>query len=286
MAQLPEPFRLRIALEAGSGVCLWAANPPVHARFGYAVRVDDLPIGADTAAAITVLIARHDAAADPDFDPEGLTGPTLFGGEPAARPFADEIEALRRRLQDELGPDFLVEHDFEPDAGPAVFSWNRRWTLKAAVFSLPMAALCLWFTYVLAFEGFGDFGGSHRAILAAMFGAFGLLFLASAVTYALASRDPSPVVVIDAAGVLDRRLSRAATPWDRIESVTPIQNGGQLMLALNLDRPKTMPLPRNPLWRINRLSARLIGQPELAVKLTGLAADLPGLLAAVTRRRG
>lgn len=286
MAKVAEPYRLQIVLEAASGVCLWSANPPAQDRFGYAVRPEDLGLSPEAAAAIAALIARYDAATDDaQFDPESITGPMLFGGEAAAAPFADEIEALRRRLQAELGPAFLIEHGFQPASEPVTFGWNHGWTLKAALGSLVMAGLSLWMAYAIGFEGFGDLRVSSRPILAAMFALFGLLFVATTVTYALAGRDGGAVVVIDDAGVLDRRLSSAPAPWSQIASVTPIQVGGQLMLALNLAHPQGLPLPPNPLWRVNRLCARLLGRPELAVKLTGLDGDLQQLLAAVTRAR-
>ena len=286
MPKVFEPYRLSIFLEAASGVCLWSANPPAQERFGYAVRPEDLTLSPQAAAAIEALVARYDAAtADAEFDPLSITGPLLLGDEAAASSYAEEIEALRQRLQAELGPAFLIEHQFQPAAGPVTFGWNRGWTVKAALGSLPMAALSLWMAYTIAFEEFGDLSASGRMILPVMFAAFGLLFIGTAVTYALASRDAAPVVVIDETGVLDRRLSSAPAPWSQIASVTPIQTGGQLMLALNLDHPKTLALPPNPLWRVNRISARLLGRPELSVKLTGLDGDLQQLLTAVTRPR-
>jgi len=285
MPESPEPYRLRIALEAGVGTCLWAANSAAHARFGYAVSLADLPLTPQTARAAAALIARFGANAAPQSEADIDTGSTLFGGEVAAAAFAGEIQELCARLGTDLGPNFLVEHDFVDLAAQARFGWNRRWTVRAAVGALIGSAGVGWFAYIIAFRGFGDLSHEGRAILALAFAAFGLLFFAAGVTYVLASRDLAPVVVIDEAGVLDRRLSAAPIAWSRLASVTPLQHGGQLMLALNVQAPTAQPLPRNPLWIVNRLAARMTGSPELAIKLTGLSADLASLLAEVTRRR-
>ena len=281
----PEPYRLRIALEAGVSTCLWSANAAAHARYGYAVSLADLPLAPDTSAAAAALISRFDAIAAPQSQAEVDTGATLFGGEAAAAGFADEIQRLSARLQADLGPGFLVEHDFDAPDRRAIIGWNRIWTRRATLGSLVASAAISWFAYAIAFDGFGDLSGEGRIILSLTFAAFGALFLAASVTYGLASYDLGSVVTIDASGVLDRRLSSAPIPWERIGSVTPLQHGGQLMLTLNVKDPRAQRLPRNPLWIVNRLAARIGGQPELAIKLTGLDTDLPLLLAEVTRRR-
>ena len=280
-----EPYRLRIALEAGVRGCLWSANPAAHSRFGYAVSMADLSLSRETLAAAAALIARFDAIAPAQGQTGIDTGSTLFGGEAAAAEFAGEVQRLGERLQDELGPGFLIEHNFTDFTRRVEFGWDRRWTARAAVTSLLMAGAITWFAHAIAFKGFGALSGEGRVLLALTFAAFGLLFFAASTTYVLASRDRAPVVVVDPAGVLDRRLSRAPIPWAWIGSVTPLQHGSQLMLTLNVKAPKAQPLPRNPLWIVNRLAARISGAPELAVKLTGLGADLPLLLAEVTRRR-
>lgn len=285
MPQSPEPYRLRIALEAGVSTCLWAANPAAHARYGYAVSLADLPLTDETSTVAVGLIARFDSIAKPQGNTELDTESTLFSGEAFAADFAGEIQKLSERLQADLGPQFLVEHDFTELSHRAQFGWDRVWTARAALGSLVGGAAISWFAYAIAFGGFGDLSAEGRVILALVFAAFGLLFFAASVTYALASRDLEPVVVVDVSGVLDRRLSVAPIPWEAIGSVTPLQRGGQLLLTLNVKAPKAQPLPRNPLWFVNRMAARITGNPELAIKLTGLSADLPILLAEVTRRR-
>jgi hypothetical protein len=41
-------LRLRYFFDAGSGTCLWSGNSAAEACFGYAVDMDDLPLGANT----------------------------------------------------------------------------------------------------------------------------------------------------------------------------------------------------------------------------------------------
>lgn len=163
---------------------------------------------------------------------------------------------------------------------PVEIGWNRGWTALAALGSLVAIAGAAWFTKAVGFEGFGDIDLFERVVRTAMFAAFTLLFSGTAVTYALASFDASPVVVVNRDGVHDRRLTRAPIHWSQITSVEPREHGGQLMLLINVVDPQRLPLPANPLWLVNRLSGRMAGA-ELSVKATGLAAGLPDLIAAV-----
>lgn len=162
--------------------------------------------------------------------------------------------------------------------------WNRRWVTRAAVGSLPMAALSGWFAYALAFEGFGDLSPHGRMLLAAMFAAFALLFCGTAATYAMARLKPADVLVLGPEGLHDRRLTRDPIPWAAILSLTPLQRGPQLMLLLNVADAKLWPGPRHPLWAVNRAAARLTGWSGLAVKVTGLEIDLSTLIDAIQRR--
>lgn len=106
-------MRLRFFLDAGAGVCLWAQNDAMKARFGYPVELDDLPLPRDLVADLMHLMADYDASIDWD-DPgqaERDAGPTTFGHEPDA-PFRERILALLPRLRAAL-PGFIIESDFE-----------------------------------------------------------------------------------------------------------------------------------------------------------------------------
>lgn len=274
-------FRLRLFLEGGSGICLWADNEATKDRFGYGVASTALPVSDLLKARIEQLIWRYEAAcAGVARDPAEDLGPTLFGPEPQAAAFAVEISVLARDLGEALGPDFAVVHGFTP-AAPLAVGWNRRWTARAAVGAVAMSCVSLWFSWAIAFDGLGALSPGGRWILAAMFAAFALLFVGAAITYARASFDRSPVVVIGPEGIHDRRLSREPSPWSLISSGMPVQHGGQLMLVLNLNVSRWPVLPDNLLWRVNQLSARLTGAPALAVKMTGLDASLADILTAV-----
>jgi hypothetical protein len=275
------PYRIRIAFEACSGICLWADNAATKERFGYSITTHDLHIDPSLRARIEALIARVEAAdVGTPPEPESGMGETLFGYEPEAAQFAGEVDVMAAYLRDALGPDFEIVHDFDP-AVPFSIGWNRRWTVGAALVSVPLVAMCGWLCQAMLFHGFGDYSDSHRTILGVMFGAFGLLFVGVALTYARASFDEGAVLSLDKAGVHDRRLTKSPIPWAAVDSVMPIQKGAQMMLALNVEKPSVFGLPANPLWAINRLSARMTGQPELSIKATGLAADINAILHAV-----
>lgn len=168
---------------------------------------------------------------------------------------------------------------FPPE--PVTIGWNRRWTAMAAVASMAMVGLSGWFAQAILFKGFGDLTASGHLMLGIFFGVFALLFVGVAITYALASFDSAPVIIINESGVHDRRLSSAVVAWADIDTLTPMQHGGQLMLALGVKQPRRQPLPRNPLWLVNRLSARMLGRQELAVKLVGISATPRAVYASI-----
>lgn len=269
-------YRLNILFEAGSGVALWAASDPAHKRFGHAVDPERLPLDGWLLAALAELTRRCEAVIP--------AGAPMVGHEPWAAPFAADVEALAVQLRATLGPEFAIDHEFPISGAPLTVGWNRRWVTRAAIGSLPMAALTGWLASAVAFEGFGDLSPFGRLVLTAMFGAFGLLFCGTAATYALARVRPQVVVALGPDGLHDRRLTREPIPWPAILSLTPLQKGGQLMLLLNVADPKAWPGPRHPLWAVNRMAARLAGGGGLAVNVTGLETDLSTLIDAIQRR--
>lgn len=159
------------------------------------------------------------------------------------------------------------------------FGLRRAWLAKAiagaTIGGLASGAMAL----AVALRGFGEFGPAHRVIFAALFLAFGLLLLAAAATYLVELVGGRPIVRVGAAGLEDRRISAEPIAWGRIRGVLPVQKGMQLVLVLDVTDP-VVP-PRNPLWRLARWSARRLGSPELAVRVTGLDADLFAVTAAI-----
>lgn len=166
-----------------------------------------------------------------------------------------------------------------------IVHWQRRWLRRAIIVSAAFGLLAATIAVVVAAYGFGDFGDDRRAIFTAMFGAFAVLLLWAAATYATELIRSDWVVCLDDAGLLDRRLSRVPLPWHDIGGLVPVQHGMQLMLALGVADPRSVPMPRNPLWRINRLAARMLGNPELSVRITGLDIDLFAMMHAIDDRR-
>jgi hypothetical protein len=271
-----QPYRLRIVLAATGGTCLWAVDEPTRIRLGYAVAAESLPISAELKERIAGLIQRYEEmAADEPEQPDQPFGPHLFGYEAAAKAFP-EIPGVAEALQRELGPEFEISHDFaEPPR--LVVGWNQRWARFAAIFGLAMMVLAGWFAYAIAFRGFGSFPGIRSELLVAMFAAFTLLFIAVTITYALASRDDAPVVIIDREGIFDRRLSRRTIAWREITALQPVWQGSGSVLIVSVAAPRSIPSPRNPLWAVNRLAGRLLGRPGLTIKMIGLYAHFADL---------
>jgi hypothetical protein len=271
MRQTPDPLHLRIILDAEGGTCLWAGNERTKAQYGYAVMANSLPISPALCARIERLVTRHEATSlYVPFDTEGLSNTQLFGYEAQASHFAAAICRLAADLHHELGADFEIEHDFNAPAA-LVVGWNHRWTRLAAVASVAMTGLALSLAWALVFQNFGDLSDFGRVVLSAMFCAFALLFAGVAVTYAWASLHTLlPVLVVDHVAVSDSRLSRKPVPWSRIAQVLAHADGVQLLLA-EAGEFTRVPLPANPVWAFNRLSAHLLGAPAMTVKAIGLA---------------
>lgn len=145
-----------------------------------------------------------------------------------------------------------------------------------------VAAMCGWMAASLATGWLGeDVSPSGRVMLASAFAVFALALGGAAITYFLALFARAPVVCVDSHGIHDSRLTREPIAWTDITGGFPVLNGGQLMLTLQLVAPARYRLSRNPLWAVNRLSSRLLGRPEIAIRMTGLDGDLEALFKAI-----
>lgn len=101
MSSDTEAWRFRMFLDAGAGVCLWAANDAARSRFGYAVDHRRLGLPHDLCEALDQLMAGHDASID--WDDPGAVAP-------------EDTASANRRLRDlaamvaaALGPRHTVE---------------------------------------------------------------------------------------------------------------------------------------------------------------------------------
>lgn len=163
----------------------------------------------------------------------------------------------------------------------AAFGWKRRWLTMASPGAVLGGAFAASMGWLIWTDQMGDFELSHKLILCVMMGAFALLLLTAGFTYLLALFDPQPVVILDSAGVHDRRLTDAPVNWSDLRSIGPMRVNGQDMLALDVERPQRYGLSRFPLFAVHRLSSRLLRRPELVIRMTGLDADLQGLINAI-----
>jgi hypothetical protein len=90
---------LKLAFEAGAGVCLWAADAAARQQLGYAVALSQLPISAALRQRGEALICHVDSSIDWN-DPGGSSpwdAPTWRDFQQAATDFAAGLRA-------ELGP--------------------------------------------------------------------------------------------------------------------------------------------------------------------------------------
>ncbi len=169
---------------------------------------------------------------------------------------------------------------------PLEIGWNRNWCAVVAAACLPFAGLSAWAAWSLMFGRLGrDADELDAAIQAALFAAFVVLFLAASLTYALACFDRTPVVVVSAAGIRDRRLSRRTIAWSDLAAAAPFRHNGQDMLVLSLRPGVRPPQPANPLWIANRFGARRVGR-EFSVKTTGLTHRLAPIVEALEAHAG
>lgn len=180
-----------------------------------------------------------------------------------------------------MAGDIQNAESLDVTAPAAAIGWNRRWTAVAAVGAAAASVTCARLAWLIAMRGYGDLSPFGHVTFAALFAVFAVLFVAVTVTYALASGDHAPVLVIDRVGVHDRRLSRAPVAWSAIADAVPVQIGLQAMVVLDVDTPHRWPLPANPLWAINRLCARLLGCPQFMIKTNALATCPSEVMAAI-----
>lgn len=166
-------------------------------------------------------------------------------------------------------------------AGPVDVRWKRGWLMRAAPGSLALGVLSAWFASDIAANGLSDWHGFSRWLIFAVFAAFGLLLTGAGLTYLVALFDPRAPVTLGPEGLRDRRLTARPVPWNDLLGLTLHGDGGQAVVALNVARPGAYGWPANPLWIVNRLAARLLGRPQIGVKLTGLDTTPQALVAAI-----
>ena len=102
-------YRLRFFFDAGSGVCLWSANPAARVRFGYPVVLGDLPLAERTRETGRRLIERYDTSLDRSYPPDRSpwSEAESLGFDMAARDWLTNIKQ-------ELGRDFQVVDESRP----------------------------------------------------------------------------------------------------------------------------------------------------------------------------
>jgi len=106
---------LRFFFDAGSGVCLWAHDAEAKARFGYAVEAAMLDVPQKLRAELEQLVTDYDdtfpwgdpASGQPVEPARPIQG---YAENPA---FATRVRALLAQLRAALGPEFVIESDYE-----------------------------------------------------------------------------------------------------------------------------------------------------------------------------
>ncbi len=96
-------YELRYFFDAGSGVCLWAANYQARGQFGYPIAGATLGLPESLVRQADELIEQYDAALDWD-DP---AGPSLYS-EARWLQFFDDAMTFLVLLRTSLGSDFDI----------------------------------------------------------------------------------------------------------------------------------------------------------------------------------
>jgi hypothetical protein len=221
-----------------------------------------------------------------DFRGSAMDGADLRGAKlDGARP---ELAGTGALLGD-VAPDDMIDiadEPPEPVSTATLVYWKRRWLLRAGPGAALAAILAGWMCFQLAV---GELGAGStlfgRMTLAAMFAAFALALGGAAITYVAALFRRRAVVTIDPAGIRDSRVSEAPIAWNDITGWLPVLHGGQMMLMLQVPLPARYSLSRNPLWAINRLCSRLLGRPEMSIRMTGLEGDFETLVMTIQAAR-
>jgi hypothetical protein len=161
--------------------------------------------------------------------------------------------------------------------------WRTPWLVGAAPGAGALGLLSGWMAWLVWTGQLGDYALWSRAIWSLLFASFAAILVMASVTYLIALVVRRPVLVIDARGVHDVRLTRSLIAWGDIRSIVPLNYNGEWKVALTLDQPARAPLPGNLLWALNRLSARLLRRPEISIQLKGLQGDVQVVLEALQR---
>jgi len=153
------------------------------------------------------------------------------------------------------------------------FHWDRGKARVIAAGGIAVAALGL---ALLLQE---DAGAKVLGLLWTLsFGALSLTLLRRA-------RDPAPVVTVDAAGLIDRRLLDHIIPWSEIEAVERIEAEHVVVVGLELKRSSPLFGELSALHRLMRWPNRLFRFPSLSIAMNALNGSAADLLDAIARFR-
>lgn len=112
----------------------------------------------------------------------------------------------------------------------------------------------------------------------AVFAALGTAFFRRA-------RGIDPVVVIDAHGIFDKRLSADVIPWSDISSVETLEAENVTFVGIDLKPGAAIYARLNVLHRMMRWPNRLLRFPALSIAMHALDGNAADVLAAVARFR-
>ena len=96
-------MKLRFFFDAGSGICLWAADEAAREKYGYPVALEALPLDSATVSRGEDLIRNFDTSLDWN-DP---TGPSPWSDADRSK-FVSEATDFHRVLAEKLGDTFEV----------------------------------------------------------------------------------------------------------------------------------------------------------------------------------
>jgi hypothetical protein len=99
-------YALRYLFDPGSGICLWAASPAAHERFGYPIDPRQLPLPRETRERINQLVDWYDTSVDWEYP----AGPSLWDDGEQER-FTRAARQLLDVIRIQLGADFDIRDE-------------------------------------------------------------------------------------------------------------------------------------------------------------------------------
>lgn len=154
---------------------------------------------------------------------------------------------------------------------------SRKKLVVLLALSIALTAACIWITVT----GVGDASEQDRLLVALGIPFFGLCTFLAARWLMTAKK---PVIVIDARGLLDRRVSRDPIPWLDIDEVSSWGHRGQRMIVIQVPPETEAAIGLTRTARLTRGMNATLGADGLIINPAGLTISYQELLDTIITR--